>query len=347
MKAIVKSELEHNSGGNARTDFLQPGQYLNKSDQLISPNGLFRLLFDTDGELKLYDWNNTRYWKNDKTCTPGKATFRTDGIFEVKDKNGDSKWKSNGAKFGTGESGFITLQNNGNLVIYDDQQNRMLWQTNTIRSTSTLTRNVLYSGDVLTPGDMLVSSTKFFRLTYEVFAEKGGGSMTIRDWNDAVIWTTNTDGEGLGRVIMQPDGNFCLYNSDKQFCWGWTSDYHVITTGSFVKLEDNGNLVVYRSDKRTIAWQSNTGRTVPSSAQPTTVQTTPTCGVVAMANGGVAATSICGGVLTGTSGCGAVMSGIGMCGAVYSGASFCGAVANTVGLCAADVATFTVDLPAT
>ena len=44
----------------------------------------------------------------------------------MKDKNGDSKWKSNGAKFGTGESGFITLQNNGNLVIYDDQQNRML-----------------------------------------------------------------------------------------------------------------------------------------------------------------------------------------------------------------------------
>jgi hypothetical protein len=100
-------------------DFLLPGQFRQSAD------GRFRLVYQVDGNLVLYQGWNPLWDSRTQSTNPGFAVMQGDGNFVVYDSTGPVWWS------GTGTPGaFLVVQNDGNMVIYS-AFGSPLWATNT------------------------------------------------------------------------------------------------------------------------------------------------------------------------------------------------------------------------
>src|SRR5262245_12765708 len=100
-------------------DFLLPGQFRQSAD------GRFRLVYQVDGNLVLYQGSNPLWDSRTQSANPGFAAMQGDGNFVVYDSTG-AVWAS-----GTWNPGaFLVVQNDGNSVIYSTGSSP-LWATNT------------------------------------------------------------------------------------------------------------------------------------------------------------------------------------------------------------------------
>ena len=107
---------------------LSPGQFLGINQTLLSTNGTWELIMQSDGNLVLYRRANMHpTWS---TKTNGKdvmrAIMQADGNFVLYTFAGAPVWASNTA----GKNGsFLIMQDDGNLVIY--QPDVPVWATGT------------------------------------------------------------------------------------------------------------------------------------------------------------------------------------------------------------------------
>jgi hypothetical protein len=108
-------------GGTALTtartsDVLQAGSRLAAGQSLVSPNARYRLLYQTDGNLVLYDdVERTPAWASHTGATPpGSTWLQGDGNLVIYDGQGVVRWAS-----GTTGASRLVVQNDGNLVLYD------------------------------------------------------------------------------------------------------------------------------------------------------------------------------------------------------------------------------------
>lgn len=107
------------------SDRLQEGQRLNINDKLVSPNGIYTLWMQGDGNLVLYHDSidvRTAYWATDTWWLPENqrpvyALMQGDAHFVLYDTSGAPRWAS--GTWGPGYvAPYIVLQDDGNLVIY-------------------------------------------------------------------------------------------------------------------------------------------------------------------------------------------------------------------------------------
>ncbi len=106
-------------------DRFQNGQQLNINDKLVSANGRYTLIMQTDGNLVLYHDSiavSTAYWATNTwglpdTKRPAYAAMQSDAHFVLYDANKVVRWAS--GTWGPGYvAPYIVLQDDGNLVIY-------------------------------------------------------------------------------------------------------------------------------------------------------------------------------------------------------------------------------------
>jgi hypothetical protein len=102
-------------------DFLLPGQSRQSGD------GRFRLVYQVDGNLVLYQGSNPLWATATYGTTPGFVAMQTDGNFVVYDSTGRPVWASN--TWGHPGAGLL-IQDDGNTVIYSTGSSP-LWATNT------------------------------------------------------------------------------------------------------------------------------------------------------------------------------------------------------------------------
>ncbi len=107
---------------------LGPGQRLRINEQLVSGNGRYFLLMQSDGNLVLYRTENHHaLWA---TNTRGRdvmhASMQTDGNFVLYNFAGRAVWASNTAGR---RNSYLIMQNDGNLVIY--QPDVPVWASGT------------------------------------------------------------------------------------------------------------------------------------------------------------------------------------------------------------------------
>lgn len=115
--AIISTNQFERGAGNPR-DTLSAGETLKPGDALLSANGAFRAVFQTDGNFVVY--RQCDGYADTATMTNGsgadRATLQSDGNFVV---YAGSTAKS--ATMTNGKSGRrMVMQNDGNLVIYTD-----------------------------------------------------------------------------------------------------------------------------------------------------------------------------------------------------------------------------------
>jgi hypothetical protein len=106
----------------ANGEALLPGQYR------LSTDGRFKFIYQTDGNLVLYQ-GTTAIWNNGKAGTAaGKTILQTDGNLVTYDAYGVARWSSRTA--GVGTVAYVYVQPDGNVVMYDSMHNAR-WATNT------------------------------------------------------------------------------------------------------------------------------------------------------------------------------------------------------------------------
>ena len=118
---------------SSATNILPNTGLLTSNKQIISLNGSYNMIYQTDGNFVLYS-SGTPVWSFNTvgfaygSYTVGSIYLNPDGYLEMLDAGGISRWTSN-APSGTGPYRFV-LQNDRNAVIYDSTETA-IWSTGT------------------------------------------------------------------------------------------------------------------------------------------------------------------------------------------------------------------------
>lgn len=259
----------------ANDNTLRSGEVLYPGQLLQSTNGRFQLIYQADGNLVLFE-SNVRKWESGTSGRPaGGARMDHDGDLCLHAPDEVPYWT-------TGKSGFrgkLVLENDGALnVIRDDvawtaradlangggvlpsgvQQPASTGNTVIIagphpslnQGLDPNRRSVLRGGEVLTPGQKLLSPNGRYHLIYQT-----DGNLVFYQ-SSQILWQTQTAGRPAGVASMQTDGHLCLYSPGNVFYWG--TGVYGFTNGKLV-VEDSGGLSIrgktVRSDD-TVYWSA-------------------------------------------------------------------------------------------
>ena len=112
-------------------DTLKQDEILTVHQDLVSWNGKWRLVYQSDGNLVGYPTaGGPAFWATNVQRSPGKTLMQTDGNLVCYDVNRSAYWASN--TVGKGQPPFykLVMQNDRNIVIYDSGNNA-IWASNT------------------------------------------------------------------------------------------------------------------------------------------------------------------------------------------------------------------------
>ncbi len=105
-------------------DRLLAGARLTSGQSIQSPNGTYRLIYQGDGNLVLYNTaTNAAVWFTGTSGTPGQVILQTDGNFVVYNSASAALWYTGTAG---NSNASVAVQNDGNLVLYS-QAGQALW----------------------------------------------------------------------------------------------------------------------------------------------------------------------------------------------------------------------------
>lgn len=107
------------------TDVVGTGEDLRPGQRIESPSGRFRLFFQNDSNLVLYDMAlGEAVWWTGTSGTSGRAVLQTDGNFVIYDAANTALWFSGTAGHA---DAFLAVQDDGNVVLYSSAR-VPLWQ---------------------------------------------------------------------------------------------------------------------------------------------------------------------------------------------------------------------------
>ncbi len=192
---------------------------------IASPNGQYRALMQTDGNLVVYG-NGRALWSSRTSGAPGAELVMQDDGNAVLYVGSRAVWSTGTS--GTGPAR-LALQDDGNLVLYGARGPS--W------STGAPGRETLTAGGSLASGQSLISRSgrnaavmqpdgnfvvylsgrvRFATGTdgrYQSAAVlQGDGNLVVYDFRGSPAWNSHTPGSGANALMMQDDGNLVLYN---------------------------------------------------------------------------------------------------------------------------------------
>lgn len=107
---------------------ISPAGELDSGRSLVSPNGNYSLVMQTDGNLVGLDMSNNPFWASNtynKGSLPNRVVMQGDGNLVIYDSTGKAVWASNSNGKGTAPYRLV-MQDDGNIVIYD-ANNTVIW----------------------------------------------------------------------------------------------------------------------------------------------------------------------------------------------------------------------------
>lgn len=244
------------------TGILKSGYHLYVNETLISSDGLYLLKLQEDGDLvvlrlKLADTTTTKDFTPEVLYTlwsaglKGKQSLRVsmeeNGNFVVyaDENNKQVLWSTGTKDHADAVAGFA---DDGRLAIFDNNHN-ILWKS---------TRNFtcfLKPGETMYPGDILFSASQQVQLKFQTDGNLVAYYTNYTDDNNEALWDTNTAGKNSKKVVMQGDGNLCMYGGDDDKTCYWnsgTSD----KTNSYLICMDDGVLYLFQYANPKSVWNS-------------------------------------------------------------------------------------------
>jgi uncharacterized protein YkwD len=256
------------------TGRLAAGQGLNTGDQLFSPNGKTRLIMQTDGNLCLYRMDTGAFlWCSGTSGKGGThVVMQSDGNFVMYNGNNSAAPWSSSSYGHAGAS--LVLRDDGNLVVLD-ANGTQLWASNTAWNTQTSAPTATPVAPTATPVPAAPTATPAAQGTVRLVANQqlvtnqqivsangkvrllmqtDGNLCLYRMDTGAFLWCSGSYGKGVTHVLMQTDGNFVAYNNATVPFWSTGTYGH---PGASLVLRDDGNLVLVDANGAQL-WATNT-----------------------------------------------------------------------------------------
>jgi|SRR5579862_73926 len=209
---------------------MTPGQVMFVDDTLSSADGRFQLAYQEDGNLVLSDMadpnNPQALWSSGTgDNNPGLVTLQTDGNFVIYNGDGQAEW----ATYTEGSTGdTLVVQSDGNLVLYTNHHTSVLWNTGTD----------IVSSPAAAPAPAAGASNPGSGATPESATLGPGQALTANQ--------TISSPNGHFQLAYQDDGNLVLYDTtdpDNALPL-WTSNTADNNPGVAV-MQTDGNFVIY------------------------------------------------------------------------------------------------------
>lgn len=243
-------------GGDAGTpSVLRGGSQLSPGQQIWSPDGRYRLIFQTDGNLVIYRSDGQPvWWTGTHGISPGAAVMQSDGNFVVYNAANEPRWHTH--TYGN-PGAYLSLQNNGAFVINTANGGRLWgspvppWEVAPPGggTTPTPSPDTLTSGARLYPGQAVQSRDGRFALTYQT-----DGNLVLYGPGGVARWSTQAF-SSPGYAEMQVDGNFVVYASNGTPIWAsGTSGARNATL-----VVQNDGQVDIRTPQGLVIWATGTG----------------------------------------------------------------------------------------
>lgn len=277
----------------ARGDVLPAGGFLRPGQKRVSRNHRYILIMQKDGNLVLYRArrrHEVAMWSSQTGGQPGAfAAMQADGNLVV-------YARSHGAIYASGTSGrqlFLVVQNDGNAVIYT-REGHAVWASK--QDVVQLSPNQsLHSGQarrsangqyilgmqpdgnlvLYGPGNHAIWSSQTSGHPGAWTAIEPSGVLVVLDSTGRHQLYTSGDGAAVtdGRLDVQNDGNTVIYVGQQTPIWWTNEDTSRLTTGQYLlpgqfraspdgaytlTMQDDGNLVLYRTATQKPLWASYT-----------------------------------------------------------------------------------------
>jgi hypothetical protein len=259
---------------------LTSGGILKENEKLHSSNKSHYLLMQSDGNLCIYTSSNGFVWGSMVGKGSGcRLVMQADGNLVVFDSKNQVAWSTgtqvieNSGSSSEWRATRCTIEDNGTLCLYT-KTNQKVWSSkegklsiNTSVSTST---SELTTGGVLKENEKLYSSNKSHYLLMQ-----SDGNLCIYTSSNGFVWGSMV-GKGSGcRLVMQADGNLVVFDSKNQIAW--STGTQVIDNSSSSSewratrcaIENNGTLCLYTKTNQKV-WSSKEGKLSTSSSTSTT-----------------------------------------------------------------------------
>ncbi|MCW2527528.1 MAG: D-mannose binding lectin [Pseudonocardiales bacterium] len=211
---------------------LTRGTRLASSQRLVSANGTYQLIMQTDGNLVQYGPDGVRWQTGTQGYNGATLVMQTDGNVVLAAASGQPLW--NTGTFGANAASRFTLQDDGNQVAYNSA-GAAVYSAGTSKSTSPVFR----------------SSDRRF-----VAQVQGDGNFVLTYQNSGsadVLWSSQTGGHPNALLVVQSDGNMVIYDGGRAIWQTGSSGY----PGAAVSLQADGNLVL-RSPSGRVLFTSGT-----------------------------------------------------------------------------------------
>jgi hypothetical protein len=241
---------------SAQTATLVSGGTLRAGQDIVSPDGHYELVMQSDGNLVEYIVGGRALWSTGTSGNGGaRAVLQTNGNLVVYAPSNAVLWSSNSHASGC-----------AHLVVQDDGQ--VILATSSSFWTNDAVQSYLQPGDVLQPGWGLYSPPpEEFHLIMQ-----GDGNLVVYDADGRPLWNAGTEGHPGAWAVMQTDGNFVVYNTAGQPLWNAGTEGH---GGAFAVIQGDGNLVVYAGGKA--LWDTETNGKGAGGSQAPGLPAAPTC----------------------------------------------------------------------
>ncbi len=95
------------------------------------------------------------------------------------------------------------------------------------------------------------------------------GNLVIYKPGNQPVWDTKTS--DINVFFVRPDGNLCAYRADFSIAWGCSSGGG-IGPNSYLAMQDDCNLVLYKDGGKSVAWASGTNQQSPIQKLPDPIQ---------------------------------------------------------------------------
>jgi len=243
-------------GGPGTASILTGGSQLMPGQQISSPDGRYRLTFQTDGNLVIYrNDGHPVWWTGTVGISPNAAKMQTDGNFVVYDTANYPHWHTH---TWANPGAYLSMQNNGAIVLYTAGGAR-LWgspvppnEVNTPPGgggTPTPSPDTLVAGARLYPGQAVQSLDRRFALTYQT-----DGNLVLYGPGGVPRWSTQAF-SSPGYAEMQVDGNFVVYASNGTPIWASGTSG---ARGATLVVHNDGQVDI-RTPQGVVIWQTGTG----------------------------------------------------------------------------------------
>lgn len=194
---------------------------------LQSTNGVYSMIFQTDGNLVLYrNGNEVKWTSNTANKEATGLRFQKDGNLVVFNEK-DVLWAAN-CHGRNGEA--LSLENSGEVVVHAPGS-KVIWSTVGERAWSNLDTKTWIPGETV-----LRSKNGQYRLDFQ----KDGNLVILQKGNG--IWYTGSHWRGATQLRFQKDGNFFIRTSPDHAEWSANSHGQ---GGETLFLQDDGNLVIH------------------------------------------------------------------------------------------------------